>query len=155
MKKICMLLIFVFSISILLIGCNKEKEKMPENSNIGLEKTGKIEIVSADNPESILKVIDNKDDVTEFVNKFEFDKWSIADIPSNAIKKNIYNMYQEETVKLGESNSDEKKFKQIATITTYKDSPYITLNLQKSIKKINFNFKASKDVEKYLSKNNN
>ncbi|ANV74660.1 hypothetical protein BCM43_30040 (plasmid) [Bacillus thuringiensis] len=142
MKKICMLLIFVFSISILLIGCNKEKEKIPEN--FGLEKTGKIEVASVDNPKSVLNVIDNKDDVTEFVNRLEFDKWSSADIPSNAIKKNIYNMYQEETVKLGESNSDEKKFKQIATIITYKDSPYITLK----IGKLNFNFKASKDVEK-------
>lgn len=149
MKKICTILILVFSISILLIGCNKEKEKTPDN--FSLEKTEKIEFSSVDNPELVLNVIDNKDGVTEFVNRLKVDKWSISDIPSNATKENIYHMYQEDTVKLGESNSDEKELKQIATITTYKDSPYITLKTEK----LNFSFKVPKDVAEYLSINNN
>lgn len=41
-------------------------------------------------------------------------------------KENVYKMYQEGTVKLGEaSNKGKKALKQVATITTYKDIPYI------------------------------
>lgn len=144
-----MILISVFSISILLFGCNKEKVKMPEN--ISLEKTEKIEVSSMDHPELVLNIIDNKAGVTEFVNRLKVDKWSISDIPLNATKENIYTMYQEDTVKLIDSNSDEKELKQIATITTYKDSPYIKLKT----KKLNFSFKVPKDVAEYLSKDKN
>ena len=147
MKKVCTILIFVFSISILLFGCSKEKEDMTED--FGLEKTQKIEVSSVENPELVFNVIDNKDDINEFVNKLNVNKWSIVDIPSNITKGNIYKMYQEDTVKLGESNTEE--LKQIATIITYKDSPYISLKT----KKLNFSFKVPKDVAKYLSNNDN
>lgn len=147
MKKVCM--IFIFSISILLFGCSNEKKDMKED--FGLEKLQKIEVSSVENPELILNVIDNKDGVNEFVNTLKVDKWSIADIPSNATKENIYKMSQEDTIKLGESNTDEKELKQIATITTYKDSPYINFKT----KKLNFNFKVPKDVAEYLSNNDN
>ncbi|KWW21934.1 hypothetical protein AS888_05480 [Peribacillus simplex] len=147
MKKVCM--IFIFSISILLFGCSNEKKDMKED--FGLEKLQKIEVSSVENPELILNVINNKNGVNEFVNALKVDKWSIADIPSNATKENIYKMSQEDTIKLGESNTDEKELKQIATITTYKDSPYINFKT----KKLNFNFKVPKDVAEYLSNNDN
>ncbi|USK80085.1 hypothetical protein LHV56_25480 [Peribacillus frigoritolerans] len=149
MKKVCMIFIFVFSISILLFGCSNENKDMKED--FGLEKIQKIEVSSVKNPELILNVIDNKDGVNEFVNTLKVDKWSIVDIPSNATKENIYKMSQEDTVKLGESNTDEKELKQIATITTYKDSPFINFKT----KKLNFSFKVPKDVAEYLSNNDN
>lgn len=149
MKKMCSLLILVFGISVLLMGCNKEEVKMPGNSSF--KKTGKIEVISVDSPDSVLNVIDQKDDVTEFVNRLEVNKWSISDIPSNATKERIYNMYQGDTVKLEEFKRDGKELNLIATITTYKDSPYITLKT----KKLNFSFKVPNDVAEYLSKNNN
>ncbi|MGJ7913753.1 hypothetical protein [Neobacillus sp. LXY-1] len=145
MKKVYLTVIFVLSISILLIGCSKEQENKKED--FGLEKVQKIEMLSVENPESVLSIIDNKDDITDFVNKLKIQKWSNEDIPSNATKSSIYKMYQEDTVKLGENNKNEKDLKQIATITTYKESPYIKFETKKLI----FSFKVPKDVAEYLS----
>ncbi|MED3712454.1 hypothetical protein P4502_25090 [Peribacillus frigoritolerans] len=146
MKKVCMLLIFV---SVFLFGCSNEKKDLKENP--GLDKSEKIEVSSEENPELVLSVIDNQDEVNEFVNTLEINKWRIVDTPSTSTKEYIYKMYQEDTVKLGEPNTDEKGLKQIATIITYKDSPYIELRT----KKLQLNFKVPKDVAEYLSNKEN
>lgn len=146
MKKVCMLLIFV---SVFLFGCSNEKKDLKENP--GLDKSEKIEVSSEENPELVLSVIDNQDEVNEFVNTLEINKWRIVDTPSTSTKEYIYKMYQEDTVKLGEPNTDEKGLKQIATIITYKDSPYIELRT----KKLHLYFKVPKDVAEYLSNKEN
>lgn len=146
MKKVCMLLIFV---SVFLFGCSNEKKDLQEDP--GLNKSQKIEVSSEENPELVLSVIDNQDEVNEFVNTLEVDKWRIVDTPSTSTKEYIYKMYQEDTVKLGEPNTDKKELKQIATIITYKDSPYIELRT----KKLHLNFKVPKDVVEYLSNKEN
>ncbi|MGM0890594.1 MAG: hypothetical protein ACQEW5_27585 [Bacillota bacterium] len=146
MKKVCMIFIFV---SVLLFGCSNEKKNLKEDP--GLDKSQKIEVSSEENPELVLSVIDNQDEVNEFVNTLEINKWRIADTPSTSTKEYIYKMYQEDTVKLGESNTDEKGLKQIATIITYKDSPYIELRT----KKLHLYFKVPKDVAEYLSNKEN
>jgi len=146
MKKISMIFIFV---SVLLFGCSNEKKDLKEDP--GLYKSQKIEVSSEENPELVLSVIDNQDEVNEFVNTLKIDKWLIADTPSNSTEGYIYKMYQEDTVKLGEPNTDKKELKQIATIITYKDSPYIELRT----KKLHLNFKVPKDVAEYLSNKEN
>ncbi len=146
MKKVCMLLIFV---SVFLFGCSNEKKDLKENP--GLDKSEKIELSSEENPELVLSVIDNQDEVNEFVNTLKINKWRIVDTPSTSTKEYIYKMYQEDTVKLGEPNTDEKGLKQIATIITYKDSPYIELRT----KKLDLYFKVPKDVAEYLSNKEN
>lgn len=146
MKKVCMIFIFV---SVLLFGCSNEKKDLKEDP--GLDKSQKIEVSSEENPELVLSVIDNQDEVNEFVNTLEINKWRIVDTPSTSTKEYIYKMYQEDTVKLGEPNTDEKGLKQIATIITYKDSPYIELRT----KKLYLNFKVPKDVAEYLSNKEN
>ncbi|MDO7484869.1 hypothetical protein Q5O89_00830 [Peribacillus frigoritolerans] len=146
MKKISMIFIFV---SVLLFGCSNEKKDLKEDP--GLYKSQKIEVSSEENPELVLSVIDNQDEVNEFVNTLKINKWLIADTPSNSTEGYIYKMYQEDTVKLGEPNTDKKELKQIATIITYKDSPYIELRT----KKLHLNFKVPKDVAEYLSNKEN
>ncbi|MFC0561387.1 hypothetical protein [Halalkalibacter alkalisediminis] len=145
MKKVLLLFLFVFSTSILLFGCNEMKEK-PKKDDFGLEKAQKIEISSAKESEVIFNTIDSED-VPEFVAALKVDKWEITDIPSDETQENIYKMYQEDTIKLGESNSEKKELKEFATITTYKKSPYINF----SSKNLNFSFKVPKDVAEYLS----
>lgn len=146
MKKVCMIFIFV---SVLLFGCSNEKKDLKEDP--GLDESQKIEVSSKENPELVLSVIDNQEEVSEFVNTLKINKWRIVDIPSTSTKKYIYKMYQEDTVKLGEPNTDEKELKQIATIITYKDSPYIELRT----KKLHLNFIVPKDVAEYLSNKEN
>ncbi|HHY74313.1 MAG TPA: hypothetical protein GX497_14030 [Bacillus bacterium] len=147
MRKVYLTAIFILSLSIILIGCSKEKEDTKDN--FGFEKTQKIEMYSVENPESALSIIDNKDDINDFVNRLKTHKWSVEDIPSNATESNFYKMYQQDTIKLGENNINEKELKQIATIITYKDSPYIKFQT----KNLDFSFKVPKDVTEYLSGN--
>lgn len=146
MKKVCMIFIFV---SVLLFGCSNEKKDLKEDP--GLDKSQKIEVSSEENPELVLSVIDNQDEVNEFVNTLEINNWRIVDTPATSTKEYIYKMYQEDTVKLGEPNTDEEGLKQIATIITYKDSPYIELRT----KKLHLYFKVPKDVAEYLSNKEN
>ena len=146
MKKVCMICIFA---SVLLFGCSNGKKDLKEDP--GLDKSQKIEVSSKENPDLVLSVIDNQDEVSEFVNTLEIDKWRIEDTPSTSTKEYMYKMYQEDTVKLGEPNTDKKEHKQIATIITYKDSPYIELRT----KKLHLNFKVPKDVAEYLSNKEN
>ncbi|USK74399.1 hypothetical protein [Peribacillus frigoritolerans] len=146
MKKVCMICIFV---SVLLFGCSNEKKDLKEDPE--LYKSQKIEVSSEENPDLVLSVIDNQDEVSEFVNTLEINKWRIADAPSTSTKEFMYKMYQEDTVKLGKPNTDKKELKQIATIITYKDSPYIELRT----KKLHLNFKVPKDVAEYLSNKEN
>ncbi|MFY0804775.1 hypothetical protein [Peribacillus frigoritolerans] len=146
MKKVCMIFIFV---SVLFFGCSNEKKDLKEDP--GLNKSQKIEVSSEENPDLVLSVIDNQDEVSEFVNTLEVDKWRIVDNPPSSTKEYIYKMYQEDTVKHGEPNTDKKELKQIATIITYKDSPYIELRT----KKLHLNFKVPKDVAEFLSNKEN
>lgn len=145
MKKIYMMFMLTFGISIILFGCSIEKEKKKED--FGLEQIQKIEVSSSDDPQAVLYVIDNNEGITEFVNALAIDKWTTSDIPSDATKGRIYKMYQADTVKLGETGADGKELKQIATLMTYKDSPYIKL----TTKKLNFTFEVPQNVEQYLS----
>ena len=144
MKRVVLTYLYVICISIFLIGCSSDKK-----GDFDLEKVQSIEVFSVESPNSVLNIIDNKDDINDFVNKLQVQQWSNEDIPSNATKSKIYKMYQEDTMKLGENKTNEKEFKQIATITAYKDSPYINFKTDK----LNFNFKIPKDVAEYLSKN--
>ncbi|MEB2630787.1 hypothetical protein SOP94_20330 [Peribacillus frigoritolerans] len=146
MKKVCIIFIFV---SVLFFGCSNEKKDLKEDP--GLNKSQKIEVSSEENPDLVLSVIDNQDEVSEFVNTLEVDKWRIVDNPPSSTKEYIYKMYQEDTVKHGEPNTDKKELKQIATIITYKDSPYIELRT----KKLHLNFKVPKDVAEFLSNKEN
>lgn len=146
MKRIYLIFIFVFSIALLLIGCSDEEDNRKDD--FGLEKVQKVEVLSAQNTQTVLSIIDEKAEVNEFVDKLKIDKWSMEDIPSNLTKGNLYKIYQADTIKLGESKKDKKDLKLITIITTYKDSPYIELKT----KIVDVTFKVPKDVAEYLNK---
>ncbi|CAM4270924.1 hypothetical protein BAMA_20815 [Bacillus manliponensis] len=145
MKKVCMIFLFIFSMSIFLIGCNAEKKEV--KAEFDTEKVQKIEVSSVENPEQILHVMETKKDMKEFTETLQIDKWDTATIPSDAVEEYTYKLYQEDTIKLGESKADKRELKHVGTIITYKNSPYIQLKS----KKLTFNFKVPKDVTEQLS----
>ncbi|MBD8847247.1 hypothetical protein [Priestia megaterium] len=148
MKKVYIGVIVALSISILLFGCSSKEKEMKENVDLGFDQAKKVKVSSVNHPEIVLNTIDKKQDIHTFINKLKVDKWNVADLPADAKKENVYKMYQEETVKLGEvSNKGKKELKQVATITTYKGIPYIDVE----IKNVNLNLKVPNDVSKYLS----
>ncbi|SDY35357.1 hypothetical protein [Thermoactinomyces sp. DSM 45892] len=141
MKKAFSLFMFVSSIVTLLCGCTNS------DHDLGIEKTQKVEVSSAENPNSILKIFNEQDEVTEFVNRMKVDQWKISDVSPNLDANKVYKLYQADTITLGESNNRERKLNQTAEIVTYKKSPYITFRTNH----LSFDFKIPKDVEEYLS----
>ncbi|MFU1996207.1 hypothetical protein [Priestia megaterium] len=126
MKKVFIGVIVALSISILLFGCSSKEKEMQEDVDLGFDQAKKVEVSSVNHPEIVLNTIDKKQDINTFIDKLKVDKWNVADLPADAKKENVYKMYQEGTVKLGEaSNKGKKELKQVATITTYKGIPYI------------------------------
>ncbi|MFP7487295.1 hypothetical protein SFC65_24395 [Priestia filamentosa] len=167
MKKVYIVFIAVLSMSILLFGCSSkekatEKDK-EEGLNLGLDQVEKvkdfslsqaqkIEVLSADHSELVLKVIDKKQDISTFVATLKVNKWGIANIPKDAIKENIYKMYQNETTKLEDAaDKKRKELKQVATLTTYKGTPYVNVK----VKNLSLDLKVPRDVSKYLSSQSN
>ncbi|MED4286744.1 hypothetical protein P4678_29145 [Priestia megaterium] len=148
MKKVYIGVIVALSISILLFGCSSKEKEMKEDVNLGFDQAKKVEVSSVNHPEVVLNTIDKKQDINIFINKLKVDKWNVADLPADAKKENVYKLYQEGTVKLGEaSNKGKKELKQVATITTYKGIPYIDVE----IKNLNLKLKIPNDVSEYLS----
>ncbi|USL45575.1 hypothetical protein [Priestia megaterium] len=148
MKKVYIGVIVALSISILLFGCSSKEKEMKEDVDLGFDQAKKVEVSSVNHPEIVLDTIDKKQDINTFINKLKVDKWNVADLPADAKKENVYKMYQEGTVKLGEaSNKGKKELKQVATITTYKGIPYIDVE----IKNLNLKLKVPNDVSEYLS----
>lgn len=148
MKKVYIGVIVALSISILLFGCSSKEKEMKEDLDLGFDQAKKVEVSSVNHPEIVLDTIDKKQDINTFINKLKVDKWNVADLPADAKKENVYKMYQEGTVKLGEaSNKGKKELKQVATITTYKGIPYIDVE----IKNLNLKLKVPNDVSEYLS----
>ena len=148
MKKVYIGVIAALSISILLFGCSSKEKEMKEDVNLGFDQAKKVEVSSVNHPDIVLNTIDKQQDINTFINKLKVDKWNSAEIPADVKKENVYKMYQEGTVKLGESsNKGKKDLKQVATVTTYKGIPYIDVE----IKNLNLQLKVPNDVSEYLS----
>jgi hypothetical protein len=151
MKKVYIGVIAALSISILLFGCSSKEKEMKEDVNLGFDQAKKVEVSSVNHPDVVVNTIDKQQDINTFINKLKVDKWNASEIPADAKKENVYKMYQEGTVKLGESsNKGKKDLKQVATVTTYKGIPYIDVE----IKNLNLQLKVPNDVSEYLSSQN-
>jgi len=148
MKKVYIVFVVVLSTVIFLFGCSSKEKEIKEDVSLGFNQATKVEVSSANHPEVVTNAIEKKQDINIFINKLKVDKWTAADIPDNAKKENVYKMYQEGTVKLGESSTKNKKeLQQVATVTTYKGIPYVSVE----IKKLNLSLKVPNDVSGYLS----
>ncbi|WP_026906714.1 hypothetical protein [Paucisalibacillus globulus] len=91
-------------------------------------------------------IMEDKKEVAEFIQKLQMEKWQMDEIPSSKKKMKEYILYQQETINFGESNKD-KELKQVASLITYHDLPYIELKWSK----FNLVFKAPEEVVEYLS----
>lgn len=132
-------LVFILCVS-LLIGCSKENENI-----VDLKNTQKVEIVTVDEPESILNTLEHREEIDDFVQKLKVDSWSYDSIPADAIECNMFKIYQPETVKL-DGDQLERKAQLVAIITIFQEGPYIKFETKHST----INFKAPVDVIEYL-----
>jgi hypothetical protein len=147
MKKGLIMFLLVVSVSVLLIGCDTDKEI--DDSSIGdsFEKTQKVEVIPSDG--SDVTTISDDNDIKEFVDALKIDQWDSEDVPSEATEAKIFKMYQKDTAKFGESENKNDDLNEVATMTTYKDVPNIKFNVEG----FSFDFKIPKEVAEYLNLN--
>src|SRR5699024_772367 len=145
MKRFFPLFLFMTSL-LFLTGCNTDNLKSDAKEwNNNLEKAQAIEVIpleESDDP----KTITANQEIKDFIESLQIDTWKTSSIPSDANKNKEFKMYQENTVKLGESLEDEQELKEIAVITVYDDVSYIDL----SMKNFSLSFEIPKDVTESL-----
>lgn len=146
MKNVMMMFLLVVSVPILLMGCGTGKKNDDSNLADSFEKTQKVEVVASDSSD-VIKTVSDDNDIESFVDALKIDNWDSADIPSGATKEKTFKMYQKNTAKLDESEKQKDNLNEVATMTTYKDIPYIDL----SFKNYSFSFKVSDGVSEYLN----
>jgi|SRR5690625_799887 len=144
MKKIRTLLI-VLSVVTLCIGCSKKAEGMEED--IQLEATERIDITLADNLDEVWKVVDSSEEINRFVDALQVDQWELTELPNEAVVEHMYEMFQADTIKLGESQQDNEDVTEVGTIISYEDIPYLELQM----KNLTLHFKIPKEVATFLS----
>jgi len=144
MKKIRTLLI-VLSIAVVCIGCSDETEGMEDD--IQLEATERIDITLADNLEEVSEVVDSSEDINRFVDALQVDQWELSELPNEAVVEHMYEMFQGDTIKLGESQQDNEDVTAVGTIISYEDIPYLELQM----KNMKLHFKIPKEVATFLS----
>jgi len=146
MKKGLMMFLLVVIVSTLLMGCGSGKKNDDSSLTDSFEKTQKVEVISSDGSNVITTISDDKD-IENFIDALKIDDWDSADIPSGATEEKTFKMYQKDTVKLGESENQKDNLNEVASMTTYKDVPYIKF----SLKSFSFNFKVPEEVHEYLN----
>lgn len=147
MKKGMMMFLLVVCVPVLLMGCGAGKKNDDSSVGDSFDKAQKIEVISADG--SDITTISDDNDVKEFVDALKIEQWDLEDIPSEATKGKSFKIYQKDTVKLGESEEQNDNLNEVATMTTYKDVPYVKITM----KSLSFHFKVPKDVAEYLNLN--
>ena len=136
--------LFVISLSVLLVGCGTGDAKDECSVDDSFENTQKIEVISSDG--SQIKTISDDQAIEEFIDAIKIDEWDLEDIPSNATEDKTFKMYHKSTVKAGDSKDKNNDLSEVATMTTYKDTPNVKFN----IKSFSFDFKIPKEASEYL-----
>lgn len=148
MKKGLMMFLIAVIVSTLLVGCSTEKSNDDNSLTGNFENTQKIEVISSDDSDIITTISDDKD-IDNFVDALKMDDWDweSVDIPSEAIEGNTFKIYRKDAAKLSWSKKKKDNLNEVATMTTYKNVPYIKFNL----KSFSFNFQVPEEVHEYLN----
>ncbi|MFJ8066926.1 hypothetical protein ACIQYS_20325 [Psychrobacillus sp. NPDC096426] len=148
MKKGLLMFLIVVIVSTLLVGCSTGKQNEDNSFANNFEKTQKIEIISSDDSDIITTISDNKD-IENFVDALIMDDWDWepVDLPSEAITGKTFKIYRKDAAKISWSKKQKDNLNEVATMTTYKNVPYIKL----SLKNFSFNFKVPEEVHEYLN----
>lgn len=145
MKKGIMIFLLVISVSFLIMGCSAGEGNDGSSVEGSLENTQKVEVTSLESSDATT-ISDN------LVDALKVDEWELEDIPSEASEDKTFKMYQQDTVKIGESENQNDDLNEVATMTTYKDVP----NVKFDVESLSLSFKVPDEVAEYLnSKINN
>lgn len=141
MKKI---LIATAILTLLLCGCQSNKNTDMSDYGNDISKAQEITVVSADTSE-VIDTISSKEDIEAFVAALDMDEWKLKALSEEATEIGSFGFSQEETVKLGQTDTDGTLY-DIAAITLYNDSC-----IGFEIGGLDMTFEVSNDTADYLN----
>jgi hypothetical protein len=142
MKKILMMC--MVSMLFLLASCNAEDSNWAGS----FEKAQKLEITSLDGSE-VIATMTEKQELTTFVEALKLEGWEMKQVPAEAVEHRKYKLYQPDTITLAESSKGNEELKEVATLTTYENVPYIDLRILGF--DTTLSFRIPEEVATYLS----
>ena len=141
MKKI---MITLMAILTLLCGCQANENTNASDYGDDISKAQEIAVISPETAE-VMDTITGTEEIKDFVSALEVDKWKLETLPEEATEIGSFGLAQEETIKLGQTDTDGTLF-DIATITLY-DRNYISFE----IGGLDMVFEVSEETADYLN----
>lgn len=129
------LILAVFILACLVTACTNEKD---ESHAQGIEV---IDVASGETK----SVLTTDQEIDEFVDTVLIDGWKIENRPDNAVAETEFVLNVQETIKLGEGK-DDVSLTTGATLTTYKDIDYVTVD----VKGFHLDLKVTAQAAEYL-----
>ena len=114
MKKI---LILSAAILVLLCGCQANEETNASDYGDDISKAQEIAVISSDTSE-VIDTITDTEEIKDFVSALNLNQWELKTLPDEASEIGSFGLAQEETVKLGQTDTDGTLY-DIAAITLY------------------------------------
>lgn len=141
MKKIMITLMVILT---LLCGCQANENTNASDYGDDISKAQEIAVISPETAE-VMDTITGAEEIKDFVSALEVDKWKLETLPEEATEIGSFGLAQEETIKLGQMDTDGTLF-DIATITLY-DGNYISFE----IGGLDMVFEVSEETADYLN----
>ena len=141
MKKI---LILSAAILVLLCGCQANEETNASDYGDDISKAQEIAVISPDTSE-VIDTITDIEEIKDFVSALNLDQWELKTLPDKASEIGSFGLAQEETIKLGQTDTDGTLF-DIAAITLYSGNV-----IGFDIGGLDMTFEVSEDTADYLN----
>lgn len=143
MKKIWITLVAILTI-LCVCGCQANENTNGSDYGDDISKAQEIAVISPDTSEVIETITDTKE-IKEFILALNLDQWELKSLPDEVSEIGSFRFAQEETIKLGQTDTDETLY-DIAAITLY-NGAYIRFE----IGGLDMTFEASEDTAAYLN----
>lgn len=141
MKKI---LILSAVILVLLCGCQANNDTNASDYGDDISKAQEIAVISHDTSE-VIDTITDTEEIKDFASALNLDQWELKTLPDEASEIGSFGLAKEETVKLGQTDTDGTLY-DIAVITLY-SGDYIGFE----IGGFDMTFEVSEDTVDYLN----
>ena len=141
MKKI---LILAAAILVLLCGCQANEETNASDYGDDISKAQEIAVISSDTSE-VIDTITDTEEIKDFVSALNLDQWELKTLPDEASEIGSFGLAQEETIKLGQTDTDGTLY-DIAAITLYRGNV-----IGFDIGGLDMTFEVSEDTADYLN----
>ena len=141
MKKI---LILAAAILVLLCGCQANNDTNASDYGDDISKAQEIAVISHDTSE-VIDTITDTDEIKDFASALNLDQWELKTLPDEASEIGSFGLAQEETIKLGQTDTDGTLY-DIAAITLYSGNV-----IGFDIGGLDMTFEVSEDTADYLN----